>query len=182
MSTGLDSWAPAQTRSDLMGALWRTALTAGIAKSVIASSPALAEETMVTASGLKIKKLMDGSGPSVAQGDLIGVRFKGNYGAYEFDNIFNTAEPLYTRAGVGTLVKGMEEALLMMKVGDKWLLTCPANLAFGNKGRPPSPGRPRIPPGAEVEYLVELVALPGKEDDILNSRDDSFTGDAFDSA
>ena len=60
---------------------------------------------MVTASGLKIKKLMDGSGPSVAQGDLIGVRFKGNYGAYEFDNIFNTAEPLYTRAGVGTLVK-----------------------------------------------------------------------------
>ena len=30
-----------------------------------------------------------------------------------------------------------------MSVGDKWQLTCPANLAFGNKGRPPSPGRPR---------------------------------------
>lgn len=40
----------------------------------------------------------------------------------------------------------------------------------------------RIPPGAEVEYTLELVALPGKEDDIVNSRDDSFTGDAFDSA
>lgn len=39
--------------------------------------------------------------------------------------------------------QGVEEALLLMKVGDKWLLTCPADLAFGNKGRPPSPGRPR---------------------------------------
>lgn len=31
----------------------------------------------------------------------------------------------------------------MMRVGDRWELTCPANLAFGDKGRPPSPGRPR---------------------------------------
>lgn len=41
----------------------------------------------------------------VEQGDLIGVRFKGNYGTYEFDNIFSTAEPYYMRAGVGTLVQ-----------------------------------------------------------------------------
>lgn len=40
-------------------------------------------------------------------------------------------------------LQGVEEALLLMKVGDKWLLTCPPALAFGNKGRPPSPGRPR---------------------------------------
>lgn len=58
-----------------------------------------------TASGLKIKKLVDGTGPLVELGDLVGVRFKGNYGTYEFDNIFNTAEPYYMRAGVGTLVK-----------------------------------------------------------------------------
>lgn len=40
----------------------------------------------------------------------------------------------------------------------------------------------RIPPGAEVEYTLELVGLPGKEEDMVNTRDDSFTGDAFDSA
>lgn len=40
----------------------------------------------------------------------------------------------------------------------------------------------RIPPGAEVEYTLELVGLPGKEEDMVNARDDSFTGDAFDSA
>lgn len=47
---------------------------------------------------------MKGNGPVVEQGDLIGVRFKGNYGTYEFDNIFTTAEPYYMRAGVNTLV------------------------------------------------------------------------------
>lgn len=40
----------------------------------------------------------------------------------------------------------------------------------------------RIPPGAEVEYTLELVALPGKEEDLVLTRDDAFTGDAFDSA
>lgn len=60
---------------------------------------------MVTASGLKIKKLKTGDGPSVTVGDLIGVRFKGNYGTYEFDNLFNSVEPYYMRAGVGTLVE-----------------------------------------------------------------------------
>ncbi|CAN0480896.1 unnamed protein product [Ectocarpus sp. 12 AP-2014] len=131
-----------QSRGGLLQTVWKTALTAGAAQTLLASS-ALAEDSLTTASGLKIKKLVQGTGPVAEQGDLIGVRFKGNYGTYEFDNIFKTAEPYYMRAGVGTLVQGVEEALLMMRVGDKWQLTCPANLAFGNKGRPPSPGRPR---------------------------------------
>ncbi|CAM9206263.1 unnamed protein product [Laminaria digitata] len=181
MAAGPES-SEGQTRGEMVQTLWKTALTAGAAQTFFAS-PSFAEE-VTTASGLKIKKLVNGKGPLVEVGDLVGVRFKGNYGTYEFDNIFTTAEPYYMRAGVNTLVpaSGVEEALLLMRVGDKWLLTCPPALAFGNKGRPPSPGRPRIPPGAEVEYTLELVALPGKEEDIVNTRDDSFTGDAFDSA
>eukprot|EP00903_Cladosiphon_okamuranus_P012121 g11373.t1 len=169
-----------QTRGELLQTAWKAALTAGAAQTLLASS-AFGEDSFTTSSGLKIKKLVKGTGPLVEQGDLVGVRFKGNYGNYEFDNIFATAEPYYMRAGVGTLVKGVEEALLLMSVGDKWQLTCPADLAFGNKGRPPSPGRPRIPPGAEVEYTLELVALPGKEEDIVEQKDiSSFTGNAFD--
>jgi hypothetical protein len=33
--------------------------------------------------------------------------------------------------------------------------------AFGSKGKPSAPGKPRIPPNADVEYEVELVELPG---------------------
>lgn len=72
---------------------------------------------------MKIKKLVQGTGPVVEQGDLIGVRFKGNYGNYEFDNIFTTAEPYYMRAGVGTLVKvrhGPQPLFMVHEDGLPW--------------------------------------------------------------
>lgn len=40
-------------------------------------------------------------------------------------------------------------------------------LAFGAKGRPQSPGKPRIPPNAEVEYDLKVVALPGREEELI---------------
>lgn len=57
---------------------------------------------------------------------------------------------------VTCITQGVEEALLLMKVGDKWQLTCPADLAFGNKGRPPSPGRPRYVPN----HLMSSFSRP----------------------
>jgi hypothetical protein len=42
------------------------------------------------------------------------------------------------------------------------------NLAFGDKGRPSSPGRPRIPPNAVVKFDVEMVGLPGKEPELID--------------
>jgi hypothetical protein len=41
------------------------------------------------------------------------------------------------------------------------------NAAFGDKGRPASPGRPRIPPNAVVTFDVEMVGLPGKEPELI---------------
>ncbi|CAM9309422.1 unnamed protein product, partial [Discosporangium mesarthrocarpum] len=119
-------------------------------------------------SGLKINKLVNGRGAPTELGDLVGVRFKGNYKDFEFDNILDSQEPYYMRVGGGNLVKGVEEAITMMHLGDKWEITCPSELGFGNKGRPPSPGRPRIPPGAELTYLVEVVSLPGKEQELFD--------------
>jgi hypothetical protein len=43
--------------------------------------------------------------------------------------------------------------------------------AFGKKGRPASPGKPRIPPMATVEYDLQLVALPGREVEIIDLLD-----------
>ncbi|CAM9674522.1 unnamed protein product, partial [Choristocarpus tenellus] len=132
-----------QTRGEVLQTLWKAALTTGTVQGLLAS-PAFAGETLVTESGLRINKLVEGKGAACVVGDLAGVRFKGNFGSYEFDNVFNTPEPYYTRVGAGTLVKGMDEAISMMHLGDKWELTCNADLAFGNQGRPPSPGRPRF--------------------------------------
>ena len=68
--------------------------------------------------------------------------------------------------------QGIQEVLPLMHVGDVWDLKLKPELAFGAKGRPPSPGKPRIPGGAVVDYQVELVSFPGGEGDLFLERDD----------
>lgn len=45
------------------------------------------------------------------------------------------------------------------------------DLAFGAKGRSASPGKPRIPAGATVEYELSLVGLPGRETELIDLQD-----------
>jgi peptidylprolyl isomerase len=40
-------------------------------------------------------------------------------------------------------------------------------LAFGPKGRPASAGKPRIPANAEIVFDVEMVGLPGREQELI---------------
>jgi len=65
------------------------------------------------------------------------------------------------------LLKGVEQTLPQMRVGDRWVLTIPGSLAFGSKGRPASAGKPRIPADSTVVFDVEMVGLPGKEPELI---------------
>jgi peptidylprolyl isomerase len=56
--------------------------------------------------------------------------------------------------GVGSIVKGLDDAVLHMRTGDKVRLEFGGDLAFGDKGRPAAPGKPRIPPNADISYEV----------------------------
>lgn len=40
-------------------------------------------------------------------------------------------------------------------------------MAFGSKGRPASPGKPRIPGDATIVFEIEMVGLPGKELELI---------------
>lgn len=54
-----------------------------------------------------------------------------------------------------------------MKVGDRFKVSFSGTeLSFAN-GMKSSPGKPRIPQGAEVDYEVEVVNLPGTGDDMI---------------
>lgn len=44
---------------------------------------------------------------------------------------------------------------------------CQGDLAFGNKGRPASAGKPRIPGNAIITFDCEMVGLPGKEIELI---------------
>lgn len=65
------------------------------------------------------------------------------------------------------LHKGVEEVLPLMRLGDRWKLTIPGNMAFGSKGRPSSAGKPRIQPDATIVFEVEMVGLPGREPELI---------------
>ena len=66
-----------------------------------------------------------GDGPKPEVGELVAIRFAASYGDQKIDDIFDTPEPYYTRIGSGALLKGVEETLPLMRVGDRWLLTIP---------------------------------------------------------
>mmetsp|Transcript_52602 Transcript_52602/g.111718 ORF Transcript_52602/g.111718 Transcript_52602/m.111718 type:complete len:193 (-) Transcript_52602:223-801(-) len=138
---------------------------ASLATAAGASLPAFADETLP--SGVSIKVTTEGKGPKPDRGELAAIRFASFSGETKIDDVFGTPEPYYTRVGSGGLIKGVEEVLPMMRVGDRWVLTIPGNLAFGPKGRPASAGKPRIPANAEIVFDVEMVGLPGKEQELI---------------
>jgi FKBP-type peptidyl-prolyl cis-trans isomerase FkpA len=59
--------------------------------------------------------------------------------------------------GLGRVVPCWTQALQTMKVGGKYKLTCPSDLAYGDRGSPPN-----IKPGAVLTFEVELLDVkPG---------------------
>ncbi|KAH7826120.1 putative FK506-binding protein 2 precursor [Monocercomonoides exilis] len=75
----------------------------------------------------------------------------------EFDNSWSRKEPFSFRLGEGHVIKGWEEGLLDMCVGEKRKLIVPAELAYGEAGIPD-----QIPPNAELTYIIDLMDMKNK--------------------
>ena len=71
----------------------------------------------------------EGKGPKPQKGELAAIRFKAMAGNNVIDDIYDTPEPYYTRIGSGGMLKGVEQTLLDMRVGDRWVLTIPVRSA-----------------------------------------------------
>eukprot|EP00871_Galdieria_phlegrea_P002276 jgi/Galph1/3049/GphlegSOOS_G1724.1 len=123
---------------------------------------------VVLQDGVRYKILKKGKGTAhPVVGDLVGIRFRARYKDYVFDDIMESTEPYYLRVGSGNIIKGVEEVLPLLAVGELVHITVPSEAAFGSKGRRASPGRRAIPPNATLEYELELSELPGKEEELL---------------
>jgi FKBP-type peptidyl-prolyl cis-trans isomerase FklB len=104
-------------------------------------------------SGLQYKVLADGNGESPTTNDTVAVNYRGTLiDGTEFDSSAKTGHP-WTNA-VTRVIKGWTEALQMMKVGAKWQLFVPPQLAYGEMGR----GR-QIAPNAALIFEMELVGV-----------------------
>jgi FKBP-type peptidyl-prolyl cis-trans isomerase FklB len=102
--------------------------------------------------GLQYTILTDGSGVIPGTDDTVTVNYRGTLiDGTEFDSSARTGHPAQFR--VGGVIHGWTEALTHMKVGSKWRLFIPSELAYGENGRPP-----KIEPNAVLIFDVELLS------------------------
>lgn len=105
-------------------------------------------------SGLQYKVLQSGNGPSPKATDQVKTHYRGTLlDGTEFDSSIKRGEPAVF--GVNQVIKGWTEALQLMKVGDKWQLFIPSDLAYGPQGA----GGGQIPPNAALIFEVELLGI-----------------------
>jgi FKBP-type peptidyl-prolyl cis-trans isomerase len=105
------------------------AATAAVVGTAAAPRAAAAVETLPN--GVSYEVIKRGDGPKPDVGELVAVRFAAYApGDVKIDDIFETPEPYYTRLGSGGLIRGVEETLPLMRLGDRWKLTIPVRL-FG---------------------------------------------------
>lgn len=120
---------------------------------------------VTTESGLQYKDIKVGEGPSPP----IGFQVAANYVAMVpngqiFDSSLEKGQPYIFRVGSGQVIKGLDEGILSMKVGGLRRLYIPGLLAFP-KGLTSAPGRPRVPPSSPVVFDVNLLYIPGLDDE-----------------
>ena len=106
-----------------------------------------------TASGMVIKQTKPGTGASPAASDQVKVHYEGRLiDGKVFDSSIARGEPAtFPLSGV---IACWTEGVQTMKVGGKAQLVCPANLAYGANGSPPT-----IPPQATLVFDVELLEI-----------------------
>src|SRR5580658_7553512 len=104
---------------------------------------------------MKIEKLTTGKGPAPKTGDTITVHYTGWLtDGTKFDSSVDRDDPFVFVLGTGQVIRGWDEGVAKMKVGDKARLTIPPEMAYGADGYPGA-----IPPNATLVFEVELLAI-----------------------
>eukprot|EP00930_Biecheleria_cincta_P078169 TRINITY_DN6557_c0_g3_i1.p2 TRINITY_DN6557_c0_g3~~TRINITY_DN6557_c0_g3_i1.p2 ORF type:complete len:147 (+),score=18.85 TRINITY_DN6557_c0_g3_i1:108-548(+) len=109
--------------------------------------------------GVTKKVIKEGDGKSYPQ---IGNNCTMHYsGAFEANGVtFDSSigrEPLEFAVGQGQVIRGWDEGVLRMSLGEKARLRISSDFAYGPRGR-----YPVIPPNADLVFEVELLAINGR--------------------
>lgn len=108
-----------------------------------------------TGSGLKIMMEKEGTGAQPKAGDMVSVHYSGTLlNGTKFDSSYDRGQPISLPIGVGQVIKGWDEGIMMLKEGGKAKLIIPPHLGYGNQG-----AGGVIPPNAWLVFDVELVKV-----------------------
>lgn len=148
---------------------WRAlALSAGLAglaglaalpvqaQNAVLDAAAKEPGAVVTASGLVFRALQEGQGASPSATDTVRVHYRGLFpDGREFDSSYTRGAP--ASFPLNRVIPCWTEGLQRMKVGGKARLTCPSQIAYGERG-----AGGVIPPHATLLFDVELLGVGGR--------------------
>lgn len=137
------TWAPPAAATPFVGAHEAPADVTGLEKQ---TSP----------TGLSWYVLKEGVGLVTESGRPVKVHYVGFLAAdgRRFDSSYDRGKPLSFPVGTGRVIRGWDEGIVGMKVGEQRQLHVPAKLGYGSRG-----AGGLIPPDADLVFDVELVAL-----------------------
>jgi len=108
-----------------------------------------------TASGLRYQMIQKGTGKQAFKGAKVSVHYKGQLAnGSVFDESYKRKQPLDFTVGIGQVIEGWDEGLLLLQEGDKARFVIPSNLGYGSRG-----AGGVIPPDATLIFDVELLKV-----------------------
>ena len=108
---------------------------------------------VTTGTGLQYVVMKEGTGPYPKPTDRVKVHYVGTFlDGKKFDSSIDRGQP--ATFGLNQVIKGWTEALQMMKVGSKWRIFLPPDLAYGSEGR-----GDQMPPNSLLVFEVELMGI-----------------------
>jgi FKBP-type peptidyl-prolyl cis-trans isomerase FklB len=107
----------------------------------------------VLPSGVQYKVIKEGSGKQPTADSTVVVNYRGTLiDGKEFDSSYKRGEPATLK--LNQVIKGWQEVLPLMKVGSKWEVVVPPNLAYGPRG-----AGGVIGPNATLVFQIELMEV-----------------------
>ena len=108
-----------------------------------------------TSSGLRYQILQKGDGEKAQKNKTVTVHYKGQLSdGTVFDSSYKRNQPIEFSLGMGQVIRGWDEGVALLKVGDKARFVIPSHLAYGSRG-----AGGVIPPNANLIFDVELMSV-----------------------
>eukprot|EP00658_Telonema_sp_P-2_P061212 TRINITY_DN49948_c0_g1_i1.p1 TRINITY_DN49948_c0_g1~~TRINITY_DN49948_c0_g1_i1.p1 ORF type:complete len:186 (+),score=56.97 TRINITY_DN49948_c0_g1_i1:173-730(+) len=110
--------------------------------------------------GVEVETCRKGDGKHFpSQGDTLTMHYTGTLAAdgSQFDSSRDRGQPFNFTIGVGQVIKGWDEGVIQMSLGQRANLKISSDYGYGESG-----AGDKIPPGADLCFDVELLAINGK--------------------
>ncbi len=142
----------AQTKRRVVRKVTTTRTT--VKKPVVKRTP-VKQEGVTTASGLTYIVTKKGDGARIKKGDEVIVNYTGLLtNGKKFDSSLDRNQTFSFFVGEGRVIRGWDEGLQLLRVGDHATLIIPASIGYGERG-----AGAIIPGGATLIFIIEVIGV-----------------------